>query len=225
MHDIRDDRNSVDKELAESPELLGKECLTCRRIMRYIYFRRDTSFHDGHVDRCTECENAPAMTTAEHIEALNEKNFRASGSQRWAHQLDYMNEEARMGHWMDYNEFIQRLSWISKDLFFTPGNIKDDLAIYRLYGQPQPDLDNKNYQYLMYLPMGYTMPEASLIEFNDMLVPVREKKRGWRTVLLRLVKSRIITESDCTWAFGEPTPGADIVWRRELYQWRNAKKV
>jgi hypothetical protein len=225
MHDTQDVRNSIDRELAESPELLGKECVCCIRALRYNHFRKDSSFRDGRSDRCTECESAPALSTREHVDALNEKNFIAAGRQRWAHQLDYMNDEARMGHWMDHVELVRRLDWICKDLLFIPGNFKGDLSLYKIYGRKQPELDNRDFSYLMYVPTDYTMPEASLIEFNNMLVPVREKKRGWRTVLLRLIKSRIITEDDCKWAFGEPTPGADIVWSRELWQWRNGKKI
>lgn len=227
MHNISDPKNFIDKELAESPMLLGKECLTCRRALRYFNFRSDSSNRDGRRDRCIDCEDTPALSTSEHIDRLNELNFSSEAvkKQRWSHQGEYMNDEARMGHWMDGNEFLRRLNWISKDLITVPGNFKGDLSMYKIYGRPQPDLDNKTYKYLMYIPIDYTMPEASLIEFDNMLIPVREKKRGWRTPLLRLIKSKTITEQDCEWAFGKPTPGADSVWNRELYQWRNGIKI
>lgn len=215
----------LDRNVVESPEMLGKECIGCTRVLAYSFYRRDNTYRDGRKDLCVSCESVPRLSTVEHTARLEEKNFNSEAvkKQRWEFQTDYMNDDARKGRPMDHTEFLKRLSWIAKDLYITDGRIEGDLSIFRIYGQPQPHLGGRNFEYLLYIPTTYIMPEASFIEFDERAIPIKERKRGWRTPLLRFIKSRIITEEQANWAFGEPTPGADIVWKRELYKFRNGR--
>lgn len=224
MHSIESDFNQIDQRVVESPELLGKECLTCYRVLAYKFYNKDSSYRDGHRDQCSECERQPRLSTSEHTARLEEMNFNseATKKQRWDNQLDYMDDDARQGRWMHHGEFISKLKNMTGDLYIIDGGIVGDLAVYRVYDRPQPQLEGRNFEYLFYIPTGW-MPEASLIEFNERAVPVRERKRGWRTPLLRLIKARIITEEQAEREFGKPTPGADIVYNRELFRFRNGR--
>lgn len=221
MHDLENPMNSIDHRVATSPELLGKECCTCVRVLAFKYFTRDSSYRDGYRDRCYECETAPRMSNGEHLARLREQNYNSSAvkKQRWQNQEDFENEEARQGRWMQSGEFISRLKRVVPNLFITEGNFLGDLAVYRTYPCPQPDLDGNDFKYLFYLPTGW-MPENSFIEFDERDIPIREKKRGWRTPLLRLIKAGLLTEQACDEEFGRPTPGADAVWDREMYRLR-----
>lgn len=222
MHDINDPANTLDPRIATSPDLLGKECCCCMRILAFNYFTKDSSYRDGHRDRCYECETAPRMSNEEHLSRLQEQNYNsfAVKKQRWNNQEDYEDEEARQGRWMQSSEFMSRLKKLVPSLFITEGNFLGDWAVYKTYPSPQSDLDGRDFRYLFFIPSGW-MPENSFIEFDDKDIPVRERQRGWRTPLLRLIKSGYLTEYDCEQEFGLPTPGADVVWNRELWKIRN----
>lgn len=222
MHNLQDPANILDSEVAFSKDLIGKECCTCLRIFPYINFKKDSSYRDGHVDQCDVCRTAPRMSTAEHTARLKEQNYSSEAvkKQRFVNQEDYEDDLARQGKWMHSGELILRIKKLVPDLVVRDGNFIGDLAVFMTYPCSQPDLDGRDFKYLFYIPIGW-MPEASLIEFDDRDVPVREKKRGWRTPLLRLIKAGFLTEEDCEAEFGKPTPGADAVWNRELWQYRN----
>jgi hypothetical protein len=226
MHNLEDPVNILDPKVAFSHELIGKECVTCLRILPYSFFLKDSSYRDGRVDRCDMCRTAPKMSYAEHTARLKEQNYSSEAvkKQRFANQEDYENHLARQGKWMHSGEFVLRIKKLVPCLFIRDGNFIGDLAVYRIYPGPQSDLEDRNFQYLFFIPTGW-MPECSLIEFDDRDIPIREKKRGWRTPLLRLIKAGLLTEADCEEEFGKPTPGADAVWNRELWQYRNRKEI
>jgi hypothetical protein len=224
MHDLENPANTLDSRIATSPELLGKECVTCLRILAYNYFNRDSSYRDGHRDRCYECENAPKLPTAEHTAQLKEMNLYAAGKYRWKNQEDYENEEARKISWMHSSEFLHRLRQIigCDKIWFTDGRFLNDIAIFRISGVSRPDFDGPrhDFKYMWYLPVGW-MPEFSIYEFDERWIPVRESKRGWRTPLLRLIKSGILTEEQVEWEFGPALGEASTVYKRDLFNHRN----
>lgn len=198
-----------------------KECAGCMRIQPFGCFRRDSSYREGVRDLCLTCESAPRMSTEEHLASQREKNYRAAQGQRWQNQSDYENEEARWGRVMSSSDLLGKIfKLIPHDLFITDGRIGDDLALYQVYGKPQPDLDNRTFRYLFYIPQG-RLPEFSQYEFDHRDVPIKEKRRGWRTVLLRLIKTGLVTEQAVEEEFGPALGEAATVWRRTLWKHRN----
>lgn len=219
MHELLDERNTL-----PSAATSQKDCIGCGRALQLICFRRDSSYRDGHRDMCEECESSPRLSTAEHVDRLRERNYSSEGvkNQRWANQEDFYDEYARIGRRLTGREFYSKLSTIAKNLYVTEGRIIGDLAIFKTYGCPQPHLSGNSFEYICYMPTGI-MPEYSTMEFDDKDVPVREKQRGWRTVLLRLIKARIITEQQCEEVFGPAEGAASTRWRRELFGMRSGK--
>jgi len=119
-------------------------------------------------------------------------------------------------------DFLNVLRSLVPNLYITEGNIEGDLAVFRTYPCPQPELDGRDFRYLFYIPTGL-LPEYSIWEFDKIRdVRLREKQRGWRTVLLRLIKSGMLDESVCNKVFGYPEGEASTVWHRELFEFRNA---
>ena len=226
MHSVSDEINVVDRRVVESPELLGKECIGCLRVLAYGFYKRDASYRDGHRDLCLSCESAPRLSTDEHTHRLREMNesSEAVRRQQWEHQEDYQNDAARIGRPMHHSDLIAKLTRLVPSLYITEGNIKGDLAVFRVYPQPQPRLEGRSFEYLFYMPIGL-MPEFSIYEFNERNIPVREKMRGWRTVLLRLIKSKLLTEDQCHEAFGRAEGPGAIVYLRKLYEFRNQKEL
>jgi hypothetical protein len=124
---------------------------------------------------------------------------------------------------MNSSEVISKIfKLIPHDLFITDGRIGTDLALYQVYGKAQPDLNGRSFRYLFYIPQG-RLPEFSQYEFDHRDVPIKEKRRGWRTILLRLIKTGLVTEQEVEEEFGPALGEASTVWRRTLWQYRNGK--
>jgi hypothetical protein len=198
----------------------GKECISCGLIQVSSKFRKDSSFKDGIRDQCYTCETSPRLSTSEHVHRLREANYGAARSQRWGlAQLDFINDEARMGRWRHHADLVLFLRKIP-NLFLMDGNFINDVSVFRTYGQPQPHLNNNSFEYIMYFPLGWS-PEHSLMEFDNRDVPVRERQRGYRTVVLRLLKAGLTTEEKITEHFGEALGEGAANWRRQLFVHRN----
>lgn len=223
MSDLETAANTLNNRVVESPEVIGKECIGCARILEYAFFKRDASYRDGRRDLCDVCANAPRLSIAEHTARLQEGNFNSEAvkRQRWANQDDYRDDAARIGRGMQSADFIRILQRLVPDLYFMDGNVVGDIAVFQIYGKPQPDLSGKDYRYLFYIPNDW-LPEYSLYEFDTIRdIPIREKQRGWRTALLRLIESKLLSENLCNDVFGRPEGPASSVWHRTLYSFRN----
>lgn len=202
-----------------------KQCVTCLAIKPHKQFRADSSYREGVRDRCETCEASPRLSTVEHTLRLRESNYyrQETRSQRGTHVLDFVDEAPRWGrmmHAFGSDGFLRRLEDLvgpsGYRLIWTEGAVVGDLAIYRMQ-RPYQDPE-----YLgLYIPFNYTMPEFGIMEFDSRDVPVREKFRGWRTILLRLIKAGFFTEEACERVFGEPSTEASTRWRREMFIMRN----
>jgi hypothetical protein len=202
-----------------------KECCSCFNVKPFGQFRTDSSFREGVRDQCYECESTPRLSTIEHTHRLRENTYSSEAvrAQRWGKdQLDCIDEEARQGRYRYSSEIYGFLKDEIPSLYFTDGNFIGDVSIYRTYGCPQPQLEGRTFQYLFYMPLGW-MREYSIYEFDHRDVPVREKERGWRTVLLRFIKTRLLSESRVNNTFGEPYGPGSIHYQRQLWRWRNNK--
>lgn len=215
------DRNTLDQAVMNSPDLLGKECCGCYSILAYKFFQRDSSYRDGRKDLCDVCAASPRLSTSEHVHRQREMNYRSSANQRWAHQEELYDDTPRIGRAMASSDFVNVIQRLIPTLYITEGNIAGDLAAFKTYGTPQPQLEGRTFEYLFFIPTGL-LPEFSLYEFDARDVPIREKQRGWRTVLLRLIKSRLVSESLAHKVFGTPEGYAASRYLRELQNFRNS---
>lgn len=210
-----------------------KTCISCGKDEDIRIFRRDSSYRDGHRDQCSVCENSPKLSADEHVYRLKEMNYgsEALRAQRWGkQQLDFEDEEARWGRVMHHSELLRRLRRICPNLYVRDGRIPNEIGLYKILGESfakedetyyaRFDQDKPSFQYIGYLALG-TMPEFSQIEFNEMDVPVKEKRRGWRTVLLKLIKAGVVTEESVKQEFGDARGIAAKQFHRQLFIQRN----
>lgn len=217
--------NAIERALVESPDLLGKECIGCLRVLSFNRFQRDASCRDGHRDLCDSCASVPRLSISEHTARLREmtNNSEAVKRQRMDRQEEFKNEAARIGRMMHHSDLIRVLRQLAPSLYITDGNIEGDLAVFQTYGAPQPELEGRTFRYLFYIPTGY-LPEYSLYEFNDRDIPIRESQRGWRTVLLRLIKTGLLSEDTVNFVFGPATGPASTIYNSTLYDFRNRRE-
>ena len=224
MHDLSNPINIVDPKVAYSSEIMGKECATCLRLLPYSFYLKNSSYRDGHIDQCDMCRQQPKLSTLEHTARLKEMNFNsyAVKKQRWENQSDYMNDESRDGKRMHSSEFIRRIRHlIGEKLFLTDGRFLGDISVYQISGVPRPDWPGGpiSFKYLWYIPIGW-MPEYSIYEFDERWIPVRERERGWRTPLLRLIKAGLLSEEKVQDSFGHAEGEGSTVYKRQLWQHR-----
>ena len=66
-------------------------------------------------------------------------------------------------------------------------------------------------------------PEWSVMRFNLHGIATKEKFRGWRTAMLVLIVSEILTEEEVDRAFGRPTGEAGAWYRKQLKDYRQLK--
>ena len=203
-----------------------KQCITCRNIKDPRRFRADTSMRDGRVAQCLDCESVPKLSLEENTIKLYEDNYYAKGTkdQRWAHTLDYLDDEARLsGRWLNYTELIRLLRMHVPNLFIRDGNLENHIACYRIWEQPQPALEGRTFRYACGFPM-VRMPEYSTYVVDDRDVIHKQKQVGWRTPVLRLIIQGLISERKAEKVFGEARGPASTVFRRALYDWRNRQQ-
>lgn len=220
MHNLQDERYTVNPEHILSSDLNSRECCCCFRIQALEHFRRDTSSRDGRAERCIECENTPWMTIDENTEMLREKNYNSEANKRRRPPyIDSMKcDIGRIGRVMDALSFLNKLKTLLPGLRWYSGRIEGDFAVYI-----EDRFNQDGVKYLWYVPQG-VMPEFSLHEFDRFDCPVKEKKRGWRTPLLRCILGGMITEEEANRVFGSPTEGlASQVYRTKLWEHRNKK--
>jgi hypothetical protein len=226
LHTIEDPTNQIDRLVVESPDLLGHECDSCLRILSFKHFRKDSSRKDGHCGQCMECESQPLMSLNEHMARLKERNFNSEGTkrQRWDDQEELKDDESRRGRPMRHSDFFAVLQKLVPNLYVTDGRIQGHLAVFRTYPSPQLRLEGRDFEYLFYCPTGI-LPEFSQYQFDEKMdVPIRESQRGWRTVLLRLIKAGLLSEETCEKVFGRATECvASNRWFRELQKHRSRK--
>lgn len=223
MHTIDDPRNQIDYEAGLSNDTLGKECCSCGLCLTYEYFKRDSSHRDGFRDQCLKCEAAPRLSIDEHIHRVQESNIASEGvkRQRWDHQ-DELRCPGRIGRPMRSSDFLAIVQKLVPCLYITEGRILGDLAIFQTAPGPQAAWDGKDFRYLFYCPGNTTLPEYSTYSFDNVRdVAIREEDRGWRTVLLRLIRAGLLSEDVCNRVFTRPEGPAAARWHRSLYQHRN----
>lgn len=66
-------------------------------------------------------------------------------------------------------------------------------------------------------------PEWSVMRFNEHGIATKEKFRGWRTAMLVLIFSGILTEEEVDRAFGPPMGEAGAWYRKQLMDYRQLK--
>lgn len=220
MHNIQDVSNQINPEHILSSELLARECCCCQRILDLKKFRADHTNRDGRADRCIECEQTPWLSVEENTAMLREKNYNSEALKKqrppW---LDSMKcDIGRIGRVMDSTDFLNKLKSLIPDLVWRQGAFEEDLSVFLMDRNEQ-----LGYRYLWFVPKGI-LPEFSIHEIDERDVPIKEKRRGWRTPLLRCILSNMITETQANQVFGRPTDGlASEVYRKRLYDHRNKK--
>ncbi len=130
------------------------------------------------------------------------------------------DEKMRRGELMFCLDFAEKLNTILPA--YLSGKIIKGLSGLYVF---TPDVKGGHWHYVCGVQASM-MNEYSVIYLDSHNLPLNEKKRGWRTVLLRLIQGSFITEEDAHRVFEEPTSGpVSRRYREQLYWFRNRKKT
>lgn len=134
----------------------------------------------------------------------------------------------RVGRVMHCLEFLQLLEKIRPA--YLSANVRkglSGLAVYNPKEVVDPDsgeVTRVDWQYVCGVQVGF-MHEYSSMHFDARDLPLNEKWRGWRTVLLRLIQLGHVTEEQALAVFGEASGAASRRYREQLFCWRNRNRA
>ena len=208
------------------------------------------SLHEANYLRTQMLSAEEAVAAkSEELTAIRQHKGRRSD---WEELAD---AKARMGRPMHHSEFIRKLRTIVPSLIVTDGRKRGTLSLFMVRSTPVKEVpDYKGSErttfacpvYFGWIHSG-DMPEYE-IDLIDGFQCAIGQKRGWRTILLRLIarwnkrlelngepsldiwgcpirvsRASIITEEQAHEVFGYPSNGITASnYRRQLYDFRNA---
>jgi len=130
------------------------------------------------------------------------------------------DEKERRGELMFCLDFVEKLNTILP-AYLSSKIVKGMSGLYVL----TPDVKGGHWHYVCGVQASM-MNEYSVIYLDAHGLPLNEKKRGWRTVLLRLIQGSFIQEDDAHKVFGEPFSGPiSRRYREQLWYFRNRSKT
>lgn len=185
-------------------------------------FKYDDGIHDGEYRKADDIESRTAeimrrveeesdvvkssQQSREEFFRLFEKN---AGSRR---QHQFPNQEElklqREGRILHMNEFLARLKRCGLNCWYSEkGGMPKTLGMY--VGHDKTSRCSHEFgapHYVGFVQVPF-MQEYEELNFDQYNVPLGSKRRGWRTVLLRLIEQRLLTVEKADEIFGKPATG------------------
>ena len=156
-----------------------------------------------------------SFETEDEYYKQKEVNDELAKQYQWLRPEDYENFEARIGRIINHAELINKLRKAGLKCWYVEHPHPDKLTLL---------VQKKEYLGLevgCWVTYGY-MPELSIMRFDEHGVPINEKYRGYRTVLMQLLLHGMITEEKINKYF--PVPRQDKEFKRYnnfMYDMRN----
>lgn len=153
----------------------------------------------------------------EQLTAMRQSKGRKDDWEEW------IDAKRRMGKPMHHSEFIRRLRRIVPTLVASRGRKNGTINLYKIQNTPIRETTDytgpEKWNFLLPVYIGWihegVMPEYEIDIVNDVQIPISQK-RGWRTILLRMIArwrhELIITN---TAGVKEVSPKVDI-WGRPV---------
>jgi hypothetical protein len=133
---------------------------------------------------------------AEQREYSNE----LSKQYQWITPEEYEDLEPRIGQVISHSELITRLRKAGIKCWYTQHPHADKAVLHvNRKGVYDPD----GAEIACWVQIGQ-MPELSIMNFDEHGVPLAERRRGWRTVLLQMILKGLISETKANQVFGNP---------------------
>jgi hypothetical protein len=154
--------------------------------------------------------------TKEELCRWKEGNEEVAKEYQWCTPAEYADIQQRFGQIMSHDQLINKLrNECRLKVFYRehPQQDKVTLLFSDEYGNKKPEI-------ACWVQRGW-MPEYTVMGFDDHGVPLAEKYRGWRTVLLQLILKEIITMEKAHKVFGEANLPCAERYNTILHSYRN----
>jgi hypothetical protein len=168
-----------------------------------------------------------ALDPEEALIRLKEENDAMLSNRRLHRQGELSDPSRSAGPRLSWNELIYRLSKCNPALLFKDGS-SGNIAVYaprsrrerdeHEYDPSKPDWYN-DHKYVGGFAKDW-LPEYSHIITNERKLPTREY-RGWRSILLTLLKAKAITLESADHYFGHATGQRAWSWNQQLKEIRH----
>lgn len=171
--------------------------------------------------------NSPAdlgdtkLSPLENVAKLKEGNQKLISQKRIPNQSLLENTDMALGTPMVYSELVRRVKKIAPQVIFEDGGVKNAIAVRHYTYDPYGGDDAKGGYQKKYISGFYkeVLPEFSSITTDKKGLPHREL-RGWRSVLLALMKSGAVTMEALVKEFGHPNGQRSCLWNEQTQDLR-----
>lgn len=166
------------------------------------------AYHDAKVlalEEQSDWEDTSGPHTKEQDARLSEETRNAQSRRHWTDQE--MLTRLRIGRVMGLGELLRVLRKAA------PGIVAAERGAAGMVGL------SCHGKYICAAPPGL-MPEFSELAVDAWGVPTKERKRGWRTVLLNMIERGAVTEEQVKRLFGRPEHPMAETYRRRLQELR-----
>jgi hypothetical protein len=154
-----------------------------------------------------------SISPAEAIAKATEDTKKQASAFRVPDQaiLEDQKMAKQAGYWLDYQELIRRIGLLNPRVLFQTGGVTNAIAVR----YPKRGDDGKLHP--EYITGFYceSLPEYSSVTLDEKGLPHREI-RGWRTVLMALIRAGALTKTQCDTIFGPAMGERSMLWYRNL---------
>lgn len=166
----------------------------------------------------TRVHDDSSNQTKEELARWKEGNEAVAKEYQWCTPEEYKDIQQRFGRIRHSSELILMLRKLCHlHVFYRvhPHADKLTLVFTDKYNNAKPEIG-------CWVQKGW-MPEYTVMGFDEHNVPLAEKYRGWRTVLLQLILKGVLKESVAHKVFGKAVAPCSTRYNTYLYGLRNRK--
>lgn len=169
----------------------------------------------------------------ENVAKLREQCLKDASKYRIANQDELSDAKRSEGSRLNYTEILARLQRIVPDLAAKEGS-EGNLALYCPRTSDQLDAamregsggSGKDLFFLLNRYVGglpkQELPEWGHVGIDTSLIATREHLRGWRTILIGLIRAGVLSYNDAIAEFGDPaTDLRNVEWMKKTLEWRD----
>ncbi len=151
------------------------------------------------------------LNAVEAVARAKEENKRLAAANKIPDQDVLEDKKKALGYPLSPNELIRRIQKLNPKIIVEPGGARNAVAV-RVAKKNENGEVEKVYVTGFYIDQP--MPEFSAVVVDSRGLPVREL-RGWRTVLLALVRQKLLTLKQVELTFGNANGERSVLWNKQ----------
>jgi hypothetical protein len=153
-----------------------------------------------------------SISPAEAVAKAKEDTLKQASANRVPDQAILENQKMakQAGYWLSWNDLVARISRLNPAILFQKGGVENAIAVRF----PKVVDGEKKLEYVT----GFyceDLPEYSSVTLDHKGLPHREI-RGWRSVLVALIRAGALTKTQCDTIFGPAMGERSMLWYRHL---------